>query len=270
MASKYFYVNRYIGSNGTALRINAPIHVRTCGHYIVDKTFRDNYLKKDFLELFWCVRGSARIGFQGRVFLMQPRNVFFYLPGDFHDITAHSAPLEYYWMTLDGNNLDNLIEHFKLEQKIIQADICPINLFRQLAQHMEEHTIRGEYLAGAAAYHILSMAVAGQISEQPLFELFRELIQRGYNNPELTIEQIAQQLSVHRTTLTRCLKTVTGMTPGQYLLAFRMQEALSLIKNTTLQFKKIADEVGLPDQNYFAKVVRKQFGMSPSELRKNS
>ena len=112
--------------------------------------------------------------------------------------------------------------------------------------------------------------MAGQISEQPLFELFRELIQRGYNNPELTIEQIAQQLSVHRTTLTRCLKTVTGMTPGQYLLAFRMQEALSLIKNTTLQFKKIADEVGLPDQNYFAKVVRKQFGMSPSELRKNS
>ena len=268
--STYIYAARGRKPNGAVPQINATVHVRSCGHFIVNKNFRDNPMRKNFLELFWGVRGTAAIGFHGKKFRLQPRTVFFYLPGDFHDITACTAPLEYYWVTFDGNTLNDLIRHFQIREKIIQTDICPINLFRQLGEHLRANTIRDEYLASAIGYQILSIAMAGEYKEKPIFEKFRELIQLNYNDPELSIDRIANQLNIHRTTLNRCLETVSGMSPGHYLTAFRMQEALSLIKNSNRPFKDIASEVGFSDQNYFAKAIRRQFGVTPTELRRNS
>lgn len=260
-------LHRYRDETHDAACIRAPLHVRSCGHYIVGKPWRDNPLKKHFMELFWGVRGRGDFRYGGRVFRLLPGTVFFYLPGDFHDIVTHAAPFEYYWLTLDGDNLGNIISQFGITREIMQAGRCPAELFEHLENHLRDYTPRGEYLAGGAAYQILSLAFAGSDPGNSLFEQFRERVKIHFSDPALNVASLARELGVHRTTLFRTVLTASGMTPREYICTCRVQEALSLIRDSSWSFKEIAAETGFRNQNYFAKVIRRRFGRNPSWLR---
>ncbi len=260
-------LHRYRDEAHDAACIRAPLHVRSCGHYIVGKPWRDNPLKKHFMEFFWGVRGSGNFGYGKEVFRLLPGTVFFYLPGDFHDITTHTAPFEYRWITFDGDNLANTISQFGITRKITSAGRCPMELFEHLENHLRDYTPRGEYLAGAAAYQILSLAFAGTDPGNSLFEQFREQVKVHFSDPSLTVASLARKLGVHRSTLFRTVQAASGMTPQAYLCTFRVQEALSLIRDSSWSFKEIAAETGFRNQNYFAKVIRRRFGRNPSWLR---
>jgi YesN/AraC family two-component response regulator len=67
--------------------------------------------------------------------------------------------------------------------------------------------------------------------------------------------------------LSRCLKRHTGMTPLQYLHYLRMNEAKQLISHCDLSLPDIAEKIGMKDYNYFSRLFRKSFGMSPSDYR---
>jgi len=263
-------LHRYRDEAHDAANIKAPLHVRSCGHYIVGKPWRDNPLKKNFMEFFWCIRGTGNFGCSGKVFQLLPDTVFFYLPGDFHDITTRTAPFEYYWFTLDGDNLENTISQFRIVRGVKQAGRCPVDLFEHLENHLRDYTARGEYLAGAAAYQILSLAFAGNEQPNSLFEQFKDRVQIHFSDPSLNVAFLAKELAVHRSTLFRAVQAASGMTPQEYICACRMQEALSLIRDSNWSFKEIAAEVGFRNQNYFAKVIRRKFAENPSWLRSHS
>lgn len=250
--------------------IRAPLHVRSCGHYIVGKPWRDKPLRKHFMELFWGVRGAGNFGYGKEVFRLLPGTVFFYLPGDFHDITTDASPFEYYWITFDGDNLGNTISQFGIKREIMSPGRCPEDLFEHLENHLRDYTPRGEYLAGAAAYQILSLAFAGTDSGNSLFEQFRERVKVHFPDPDLNVGNLAMELGVHRTTLFRTVRAASGMTPQEYLCTFRVQEALSLIRDSCWSFKEIASETGFRNQNYLAKVIRRRFGRNPTWLRSHS
>lgn len=263
-------LHRYRDEAHDAPCIRAPLRVRSCGHYVVDKPWRDNPLRKSFMELFWCVRGIGNIGCGGRVLRLLPDTVFFYLPGDLHDITTHTAPFEYYWITFDGDNLENTISQFGITREIRRAGRCPAELFEHLENHLRDYTLRGEYLAGAAAYEILSLAFAGTDPGNSLFEQFRERVKIHYPDPDLNVGTLALELGIHRTTLFRTVRAASGMTPQEYICTCRVQEALSLIRDSSWSFKEIASEVGFRNQNYLAKVIRRRLGRNPTWLRSHS
>jgi len=50
--------------------------------------------------------------------------------------------------------------------------------------------------------------------------------------------------------------------------AQRIQHALSLLKETDLSIEEIARHSGYTDPDYFARVVRKTVGVSPTEFRR--
>lgn len=70
--------------------------------------------------------------------------------------------------------------------------------------------------------------------------------------------------------LSRCLKQHTGMTPLQYLHRLQMEHARSLLHRTDLTVQEVADRAGQPNVNYFNRLFRKHFGMSPGQYRKST
>ena len=255
--------------NDEGIKVPVPLQVHSCGHYVLGKSFRDNPMHKPFIELFWGIRGAANVGFNGKVFQLEPQTVFFYLPGDFHDITTSKAPLEYCWFTLDGDNVGNLVEQFQLKQEIIRTDVCPVHLFRQMEHRIISGTREDAYMTSALAYLILTLALAGEPGGKPLFTRFREILESRYGNPDLRIESVAQELKVHQSTLARCVLSMTGMTPREYLEDFRIREACRLIRGTKCLFKEIAIETGFSDPAYFGKVIRRKTGMTPAAIRRS-
>ena len=252
------------------IKSTAPLmlHVRSCGHYwIPESSWHDRVLTKNFLQLFWGIRGIASLKYQNEEILLKPETVCFYLPGDLHEVSLKAGPLEYCWLTVDGDNLNDLIKHFNISRNVHKAGPCPVELFESLNLNLHNYTQRGEFLASADGYKILCHAFAGETKENTLTERFISIVEKNLADCQLQPSAIAAMLKIHPTTLTRNVHAATGMTPIEYITALRMQHVLAKIRTSGKSFKEIAEESGFANANYLAKVFRKKFGCSPSEFR---
>ena len=58
------------------------------------------------------------------------------------------------------------------------------------------------------------------------------------------------------------------MTVNGYVTGLRMQKARELLESTDVSVTEVASETGYYDYNYFIRVFRKSFGISPLQYRK--
>lgn len=248
--------------------ISAPLHARSAGHYMVASGWTEEPRKKNFLELFWCIAGTGEFRCGNETWILNPGEVCFLFPGDCHDFRSNAPVWEYYWLTIDGPDPWLLIRQFRLKRSPRHAGNCPVEVFARLSAELRNPAVRGEFRAGAAAYEILSLAMGGaEPEENGRFRRFRTLLEDSFHDPELQIETIADSLGIHRSTLTRLVKRCCGMTPMEYLLSLRLQEALRLLNDTEYSIKEIAECTGFRDPNYFTKVISRRLGKPPSSLR---
>ena len=68
----------------------------------------------------------------------------------------------------------------------------------------------------------------------------------------------------------RRFKQSTGLTPHQYILQRRIDEAKRLLRDTTLDLAEIAQRLGFRDQSHFTARFRKATGMTPKRWRDQS
>ncbi len=85
---------------------------------------------------------------------------------------------------------------------------------------------------------------------------------------DISLSDLANELAVSKNYLIKRFKTEVGMTPIQYLTDFRLKRAAMLLAEHTLSIQNIANVVGIPDSNYFTKLFKKSFHMTPQQYRK--
>ncbi|MFC4599542.1 AraC family transcriptional regulator [Cohnella hongkongensis] len=83
----------------------------------------------------------------------------------------------------------------------------------------------------------------------------------------VTLEQLAKHVHLHPNYLVRYFNKQFAVSPLKYLNRRRMQKARELLRSTSLSIKEIAEQVGYPDTNHFAKAFRRENSCSPTEYR---
>ena len=94
----------------------------------------------------------------------------------------------------------------------------------------------------------------------------QDYIAAHYAEP-LSVEGICEALSISKSKLYSICRAETGRTVGELICQRRMDAARTLLATTDDSVRRIAETVGYPDFNYFAKVFRRTCGMTPSEYR---
>lgn len=89
-------------------------------------------------------------------------------------------------------------------------------------------------------------------------------------NPNLNIDIIAAQFGIGRTNFYRKVREVMGMSPNDYLRKCRMERAAELLRSTEDTIGEVCAQVGMPDAQYFSRVFKTYFGVSPSVYRENN
>jgi AraC-like DNA-binding protein len=84
---------------------------------------------------------------------------------------------------------------------------------------------------------------------------------------EHRIDHLARRCGLSRAQLARLFRQQLGISPMGYLARLRVQHASRLLRLTELPIKRIALEVGFPDQRYFSSWFRRQTGRTPRERR---
>lgn len=94
-----------------------------------------------------------------------------------------------------------------------------------------------------------------------------DYILEHYQEKDLSIRTLAEQVYLTPTYLSNLYKKRTGMTIGQYLVNVRVENAINMLKDPKWKLYQIAPMVGYEDPNYFAKIFKKKVGITPSEYR---
>ncbi len=88
-------------------------------------------------------------------------------------------------------------------------------------------------------------------------------------NPACNIADLTKEFNVSRNEMFSIFRNYFDSTPHEYIKYKKLKKAIHLLKTTKLPVNEIAIKCGIPDYNYFSKVFKKEFALSPTEYRKN-
>lgn len=94
-------------------------------------------------------------------------------------------------------------------------------------------------------------------------------IRERYWEP-LSLDDLARTAMVSKYYFLRVFSRVTGVTPGRFLSAVRLQEAKRLLLSTSLTVADIAAQVGYSSQGSFTRRFTESVGLSPTQYRRLS
>ncbi|WP_270293504.1 MULTISPECIES: hybrid sensor histidine kinase/response regulator transcription factor [Bacteroides] len=110
------------------------------------------------------------------------------------------------------------------------------------------------------------------VQELGLSELDREFMDKAISTVEQQMEDsefsnevFCQMMNMTQSTLYRKLKSLTGMSPNEFIRDVRIKKACMLLQRPDLQVSDVAYMVGFTDPKYFSLIFKKEKGMSPTK-----
>lgn len=94
-------------------------------------------------------------------------------------------------------------------------------------------------------------------------------IRERYWEP-LSLDELARSAMVSKYHFLRVFSRVTGVTPGRFLSAVRLQEAKRLLLSTSLNVADVSAQVGYSSTGSFTRRFTESVGLSPTQYRKLS
>lgn len=95
-----------------------------------------------------------------------------------------------------------------------------------------------------------------------------EHIQEHYAKPTLDLQEVADLCEMSPSYFSRVFKQEIGVSFIHYLTGIRLDQAKSMLEDSRYKTYEIAQTIGYEDYPHFAKMFKKQVGLSPSEYRK--
>lgn len=105
-------------------------------------------------------------------------------------------------------------------------------------------------------------------SDFDLLKNMIEYIHRKYHS-KISLTDIANYGMVGQSKCCKLFSKYIGQTPNNYLINYRLQKSVDLLKNTDMPITEIALAVGFSGSSYFTETFKKQYGITPSIYRQN-
>lgn len=95
----------------------------------------------------------------------------------------------------------------------------------------------------------------------------KKYVERNYGNSGLCIGEIAEVFHFSPNYINDIFKSQAGISIPKYIMGIKMTAAKELLENTDMSVKDIALAVGYDKPNYFPRIFKKHFKISPFEYK---
>ncbi|WP_246096392.1 AraC family transcriptional regulator [Paenibacillus sinopodophylli] len=112
-------------------------------------------------------------------------------------------------------------------------------------------------------------AIEGATTIQPDYVTQTIHYMEEYYADPLSLQDLAHALGCNERKLQRLFKEKLRIGPMEYLIQIRMNHAQTMLLNTNVPLKIIAESVGYGDSYYFSRAFKKHCGVSPLYFRQN-
>ncbi|MDR0708902.1 MAG: AraC family transcriptional regulator [Spirochaetaceae bacterium] len=141
------------------------------------------------------------------------------------------------------------------------------------ARHIESAASQSDLRRIAESMIRRYCALVRKFSLRGYSSLIRNVINMvDFNLQEpLSLSSLAKHFNVNRCNLSAQFKCEKGITLTDYINTKRMEHAASLFRSSGNYIQEVAEQCGFMDTNYFSRLFKRHFGLSPREfLKKNN
>ncbi|MBS7260738.1 MAG: response regulator [Treponema sp.] len=124
-----------------------------------------------------------------------------------------------------------------------------------------------DFIMARAVEAVTAISKTKKETENPLITKVRTYINMHLSS-DFSLEDAALYAGVSSFYLSKLFKEEMNDTFVNYVTELKMEKAAHLLRETDMSIKEITNATGYNDQNYFSKIFKNKYEMSPSEYRK--
>ena len=218
------------------------------------------------------IGGKDQIVTAGHMVLFQPKEEQHY------EYFGEDKP-EVYWVHFTGSSVKEILRSYDipLDEHIFFAGTpaAYTQLFKNMIEEFQTCKVGYREMLEMNLRQLFLMIQRTRLEKPPLvttavqqeMDFVRQYFHEHYNEP-INIEEYAQSRHTSISLFMRNFKKVYGVSPKQYILNIRMNNAQNLLESTDYTVAEIAAIVGYDNALYFSRIYHKQKGQAPSDYRK--
>ncbi len=92
-------------------------------------------------------------------------------------------------------------------------------------------------------------------------------VEQHLQDSDFTLESLSTEMYMSKSTMNRKIKSITGLTPMDFVKNVRMKKACRLLQSKDMNISEVAFAVGFSDPKYFAKCFKDEYGITPSQYQ---
>lgn len=248
----------------------------------------------NFYSIFWFNSGEGThiVDFdeyeieQGTVFFLSPKPIHTYRNLSNVDGIAMCFP-EDFLLKID-NELQGRIKtkmfypangfaHCKISEAAKEKMMPIVKLMQEASTlQYEDKSLQASYFASLLSLLLIDMIRLGEWGESSFsnvssdsFQVYAKFVQMVEDNyiESHAVKDYIEKLGVSQTTLNQYTQQYAKTTPLKIINKRIILEAKRLLRYSTTRTKQIAFYLGFKDDSYFAKLFKRNVGMSPVEFR---
>ena len=240
-----------------------------------DARYRIDREHSTVLCLEYVISGKGHVETGPRPFHPCAGSVYALPPGLHHRYYADAQdPWEKIWVNVRGSLCEELLRLYGFEQPVYAPDCPALPLFEELVAVCEAPPADRYVFERRCTLlvHEILLLVRGALRtssarEPSPAERAKDLLDKSLSKP-LSVEELAEEICLSPSQLTRVFRAAYGQTPYRYLLGRRLETACLLLRGTSLPVREIAAHLCFSDEHYFSSLFRQKIGVSPLAYRR--
>lgn len=92
-----------------------------------------------------------------------------------------------------------------------------------------------------------------------------QLIDNNISDSTLNINALSSEMCMSRASFFRKIKSLTGVTPNNFILIYRLNRAAEMIRSRDSRLNEVADLLGFSSQSHFSRCFKQHFGITPKD-----
>lgn len=254
-------------------------YLTACGYYYTNADYliqRETY--QSYLIIYLC-DGQMSVSTGGKRQLIKAGQICFLDCYDPHEYRS-MGHAEFIWAHVAGSNIS------AFHKRVIQnygSYVFSASQHEEIRKQLFAFTYAvrnnqevSEWKHSDQIYHLLILMLdqAGKtdaaLSDRSVSAATRQAMEyiRIHYDQQLSLEQIANEVSMSQFHFSRVFKRECGYSPHEFLIITRMDRAMYLLKTTDLPVKAISAQVGYQNETTFTNAFTGRIGLSPGKFRK--
>jgi signal transduction histidine kinase/ligand-binding sensor domain-containing protein/DNA-binding response OmpR family regulator len=105
--------------------------------------------------------------------------------------------------------------------------------------------------------------------DHQFMEKLMKILESKLYDSELSIDELAREMTFSRTSFYRKLKGLTNIAPADFIRNYRLKRAAEMILEGSWNLSEIADKTGFTNYAHFSVLFKKHFDVSPKNYKKS-